>query len=93
MELVFIRAPHILEVSNKVTILCNLNENIVAAKEDNILITSFHPELTNDTTFLKYFIEVFCSFLILYLIYLNFIHITKVILALLLITSNLSTEL
>ena len=59
LELVFIRAPYISEISDKVTILCKIDENIVAAKENNMLVTSFHPELTADTTFLKYFIEKF----------------------------------
>lgn len=59
LELVFIRAPYILEVGPNVSILCKINNNIVAAKENNILVTSFHPELTTDTTFLKYFIEIF----------------------------------
>ncbi|WP_253197839.1 pyridoxal 5'-phosphate synthase glutaminase subunit PdxT [Clostridium gasigenes] len=59
LELVFIRAPYISEISDKVTILCKIDENIVAAKENNMLVTSFHPELTSDTTFLKYFIEKF----------------------------------
>lgn len=59
LELVFIRAPYISEISDKVTILCKINENIVAAKENNMLVTSFHPELTADTTFFKYFIEKF----------------------------------
>ncbi|WP_253199780.1 pyridoxal 5'-phosphate synthase glutaminase subunit PdxT [Clostridium gasigenes] len=59
LELVFIRAPYISEISDKVTILCKIDENIVAAKENNMLVTSFHPELTSDTTFLKYFIENF----------------------------------
>ncbi|MBB6625651.1 pyridoxal 5'-phosphate synthase glutaminase subunit PdxT [Clostridium gasigenes] len=59
LELVFIRAPYISEISDKVTILCKIDENIVAAKENNMLVTSFHPELTPDTTFLKYFIETF----------------------------------
>lgn len=59
LELVFIRAPIISEVGNNVTVLCKVYENIVAAKENNILVTSFHPELTSDTTFLRYFIYKF----------------------------------
>lgn len=59
LELVFIRAPFICEISDSVTILCEIKGNIVAAKENNILVTSFHPELTTDTTFLKYFIDIF----------------------------------
>lgn len=59
LELIFIRAPYILEASPSVKILCEINGHIVAAKENNMLVTSFHPELTKDTTFLKYFIENF----------------------------------
>lgn len=58
IELVFIRAPLITEVGANVQILCKVNNNIVAAKQDNIIVTSFHPELTNDLRFLKYFLKI-----------------------------------
>lgn len=57
IELVFIRAPYILEAEDNVQVLCKIDNNIVAVKQDNILATSFHPELTDDTTVMKYFIE------------------------------------
>lgn len=57
IELVFIRAPYVTEVSNNVEVLCKVDGNIVAVKQDDMLATSFHPELTDDTSFLKYFIE------------------------------------
>lgn len=57
MELVFIRAPYITEVKENVKILCKVDNKIVAAKQDNIIVTSFHPELTNDLNFLKYFLK------------------------------------
>ena len=57
IELVFIRAPYISEADDNVEVLCEVNNNIVAVKQDNILATSFHPELTEDTTVMKYFIE------------------------------------
>lgn len=57
IELVFIRAPYITEVGDDVEILCRVRDKIVAAKEKNIVVTSFHPELTEDLRFLKYFIE------------------------------------
>jgi len=57
IELVFIRAPFITEVGNNVQVLCEVNNNIVAVKQDNMIATSFHPELTNDLTFLKYFLS------------------------------------
>ncbi|MCE5222536.1 MAG: pyridoxal 5'-phosphate synthase glutaminase subunit PdxT [Clostridium sp.] len=61
MELVFIRAPYITEVKENVKILCKVHNKIVAAKQDNIIVTSFHPELTNDLRFLKYFLKNTCN--------------------------------
>lgn len=57
IELVFIRAPYITEVGEDVEVLCKVKDKIVAAKEKNIIVTSFHPELTDDLRFLRYFIE------------------------------------
>ncbi|MBD5638826.1 pyridoxal 5'-phosphate synthase glutaminase subunit PdxT [Clostridium botulinum] len=59
IEFVFIRAPYITTVGSNVTILKKVRKNIVAAKEKNVLVTSFHPELTEDTRFHKYFIDKF----------------------------------
>lgn len=58
VELVFIRAPYINKAGSNVEILCKIDGNIVAAKEGNMLATSFHPELTEDRAFHKYFIEM-----------------------------------
>jgi len=57
MELVFIRAPYITEIKENVKILCKIDNKIVAAKQDNIIVTSFHPELTDDLAFLNYFLK------------------------------------
>lgn len=57
IELVFIRAPYVLETGNDVDVLCEVNDDIVAVRQGNILATSFHPELTNDLSFMKYFME------------------------------------
>lgn len=57
IELVFIRAPYVLEIEDNVDVLCKVNDNVVAVRQDNILATSFHPELTDDLSFLNYFIE------------------------------------
>ncbi|WP_251862548.1 pyridoxal 5'-phosphate synthase glutaminase subunit PdxT [Clostridium sp. Marseille-Q2269] len=59
IELVFIRAPYITKIGPNVTILKKIRGNIVAVKEKNILVTSFHPELIEDTRFHKYFIDKF----------------------------------
>lgn len=60
IDMVFIRAPYINEFSEGVQPLIYVDGNLVAAKENNILVTSFHPELTDNTTFLNYFINEFC---------------------------------
>ena len=55
---IFIRAPSISETGNEVEIISKLNEKIVAVKQGNILGTAFHPELTADTSFYKYFVNM-----------------------------------
>ena len=57
MELVFIRAPYITDLKENVKVLCEVDNKIVAAKQDNIIVTSFHPELTDDLRFLDYFLK------------------------------------
>ncbi len=54
---VFIRAPLITEASRNVEILAKLDDKIVAAKQGNILMTSFHPELSG-TELHKHFIKI-----------------------------------
>lgn len=58
IPLVFIRAPYIVSVGAEVKVLCKLGSNIVAAREENMLVTSFHPELTDNLEFHKYFIAM-----------------------------------
>lgn len=60
IPMIFIRAPYIVSADSNVDILCRINGNIVAAREKNMLVTSFHPELTSDLRFHKYFLD-FCS--------------------------------
>jgi 5'-phosphate synthase pdxT subunit len=56
---VFIRAPLLESVGKGVTILAKLEDGtIVAARQNNLLATSFHPELTHDARFHKYFINM-----------------------------------
>ncbi|MDG0897322.1 pyridoxal 5'-phosphate synthase glutaminase subunit PdxT [Listeria innocua] len=56
-EAVFIRAPYLIEPSDEVSVLATVENRIVAAKQANILVTAFHPELTNDNRLMKYFLE------------------------------------
>lgn len=58
VPLVFIRAPWIESVGENVEILLELDGHIVAARQDNMLVTAFHPELTDNTAFLEYFIKM-----------------------------------
>jgi 5'-phosphate synthase pdxT subunit len=56
---VFIRAPLIESVGKDVEILAKLkNGTIVAARQDNLLVCAFHPELTDDTRFHQYFLDI-----------------------------------
>ena len=56
---VFIRAPIIESVSGDARILASIPDGrIVAAQQGNLLATSFHPELTNDSRFHKYFLSL-----------------------------------
>ncbi len=56
---VFIRAPIIESVGKGVEILSQLADGrIVAARQGHLLATSFHPELTGDDRFHRYFMEL-----------------------------------
>ena len=59
---VFIRAPIIKSVKQNVKVIAVLQTGeIVAAVQGNILVTAFHPELTQDQRVHRYFIEHICS--------------------------------
>jgi pyridoxal 5'-phosphate synthase pdxT subunit len=56
---VFIRAPIIESVGPDVKVLARLPDGrIVAARQRNLLATSFHPELTGDDRFHRYFLSL-----------------------------------
>jgi 5'-phosphate synthase pdxT subunit len=56
---VFIRAPRIEKAGEDVDTLAMLDDGtIVAARQDNTLVSSFHPELTDDTRFHEYFVAM-----------------------------------
>lgn len=54
VEAVFIRAMYIKSVGPGVKTLACVNNKIVAAGQDNILVTAFHPELTERNDILNY---------------------------------------
>lgn len=57
---VFIRAPWVEEVGAGVQVLATANEHPVAVRQGKLLATSFHPELTRDTTVHEYFFDEIC---------------------------------
>jgi len=58
---VFIRAPFFEDVGPGVEVLGKVDGKIVAAKGENILVTAFHPELTDDVRFHEYFLQEVCG--------------------------------
>jgi 5'-phosphate synthase pdxT subunit len=56
---VFIRAPIVEEVGDGVEVLAKLeNGKAVAVRQANALATAFHPELTEDDRFHRYFVDM-----------------------------------
>lgn len=65
---VFIRAPAIISVGESIDVLSRIyhanpadgsdpTDVIIAARKKNILVTAFHPELTDDSRWHQYFVE------------------------------------
>ena len=56
---VFIRAPIIEQANGSTEVLTRLdNGTIVAARQERLLASAFHPELTDDLRFHKYFVDI-----------------------------------
>ena len=51
-----------MELSPEIKELANYNGDVVAAQKENIIISTFHPELTEDLSFHKYFLNYCFSF-------------------------------
>ncbi|MBU4438048.1 MAG: pyridoxal 5'-phosphate synthase glutaminase subunit PdxT [Acetobacterium sp.] len=58
IPMVFIRAPYIESIGPGVEILARVDNHIVAARQGNMVVTSFHPELTDDLTVHQYFLNL-----------------------------------
>ncbi|KAJ8525124.1 hypothetical protein ON010_g15991 [Phytophthora cinnamomi] len=65
---VFIRAPAIISVGEQIEVLSRVAnatpadgsdpvDVIIAARKDHILVTAFHPEITDDARWHQYFLE------------------------------------
>lgn len=55
---IFIRAPLINEVGPDVDVLTIYKDEIVTARQGNLLVSSFHPELTDDYRLHQYFADM-----------------------------------
>ena len=58
VPMTFIRAPYITAVKDGVEVLAEVDGNIVAARQGKQLVTSFHPELNDDTRIHELFISM-----------------------------------
>ena len=58
IPMTFIRGPIISSLGEDAEILATVDDQIVAAQEKNMLVTSFHPELTDDARLHQYFINM-----------------------------------
>ena len=61
LEMVFIRAPKIARVTSGVTPLAECRGDVVLARQDNVLVSSFHPELTHDRRVHRYFLRMLAA--------------------------------
>lgn len=55
---IFIRAPIIESIMNGVDVLSRFNGNPIAVKQGKVVGCTFHPELTDDLRFHRYFLDL-----------------------------------
>lgn len=55
---VFIRAPRVDDWGPEVEVLSMLDNHPIMLRQKNVLVTSFHPELTDDTRVHEYFLRM-----------------------------------
>ncbi|HEY7493395.1 MAG TPA: pyridoxal 5'-phosphate synthase glutaminase subunit PdxT, partial [Candidatus Tectomicrobia bacterium] len=61
VEMVFIRAPKIVRLGEQVTPLAVCQGEIVLARQGNVLVSTFHPELTKDRRVHQYFLHMIAA--------------------------------
>jgi len=57
LKMVFIRAPKIRRIGDDVQVLAELDGEVVMARQGHILVTAFHPELTESIRIHEYFLK------------------------------------
>jgi len=58
IPMVFIRAPYVSHANGTTTALSTVDGHIVAVREGNQLGTAFHPELSDDLSVHRYFLDI-----------------------------------
>lgn len=58
VPMTFIRGPYIASAGKDVEVLAEVDGNIVAARQGNLLVTAFHPELSEDLSIHRYFLQI-----------------------------------
>ncbi len=58
IPMTFIRAPYAKSVSSDAQVLATVDGHIVAARQNNQLVTAFHPELDESTAVHEYFLNM-----------------------------------
>ena len=58
VPMVFIRGPYIVDAGRPVEVLARVDGRIVAARQENMLVTAFHPELAHNERIHRLFLEM-----------------------------------
>lgn len=58
IPMVFIRGPYIEHAGDRAEVLARVEGHIVAARQDNMLVVSFHPELMPDERLHSFFLDM-----------------------------------
>ena len=58
IPMTFIRAPYVFQYEDGVEVLSEVDSHVVAVRYKNMLATAFHPEISDDTTVLSYFLKM-----------------------------------
>lgn len=62
IPMTFIRAPYIVSCGPNVEVLAIVKDRMVAARQDHMLATAFHPELSDNLYIHQYFLEMVKSY-------------------------------
>jgi 5'-phosphate synthase pdxT subunit len=58
LEMVFIRAPKMVELGPQVVPLATCRGDVVLARQGSVLVATFHPEMTTDPRVHRYFLDM-----------------------------------